>query len=115
VYSVYWLISYLPGESVDWLGRLGHTSGDVGNTEEHHNREEGGEDGNEGILSPTILGNLDHLLDEPTNEVHPRHGGSEGEPGDNRVERLGLKFLRNKVDGLHSFGSEIRHFIIIYI
>jgi hypothetical protein len=97
------------------LGRLGHTGGDVGNTEENNNREEGGEDGNEGILSPTILGNLDNLLDKPTNEVHPRHGGGEGEPSDDSVERLGLKLLRNKVDGLHSFSSEIRHFIIMYI
>jgi len=91
------------------LGRLGDTGGDTGDDHVHRDGEEGGEDSGEGVLGTTVLRHLDHLLDEPTDEVHPRHGGRKGETRNNGVEGLGLEFLRNEVNGLESLGGHVSH------
>jgi hypothetical protein len=83
--------------------------GDLGDDHVNRNGEEGGEDRSEGVLSATVLGHADHLLNEPTNEVHPRHGSREREARDDGVEGLGLELLRDEVDGLKRLGGHISH------
>jgi hypothetical protein len=49
-------------------------------------------------------------MNGPANEIHPRKGGSEREPGNDGVERLGLKLAGNSHEGIGS--SFCRHFIV---
>lgn len=91
------------------MGGLGDTGGDLGDDHVHSDGEEGSENGGKAVLGATVLGDANDLLDEPTDEIHPRHSSREGEPRDDRVERLGLEFLSNKVNSLKSLGGHVRH------
>jgi len=88
---------------------LGHTGGDAGDHHVDHNGQQGGEDRGETVLGTTVLWHLDHLLDDPSDQVHPAHRGSEGEARNNGVEGLGFQFLGNKVNSLESLGGHVSH------
>jgi len=88
---------------------LGDTSGDARDDHVDNDGQEGGEDSGEGVLSTTVLWHLDELLDDPANQVHPAHGGGEGEARNNGVEGLGFQFLGHEVNGLHSAGGHVSH------
>ena len=91
------------------MGGLGDTGGDLGDDHVHRDGEEGSEDGGKAILGTTVLGDADDLLDEPTDEIHPRHSGREGETRDDRIEGLSLELLGDEVNGLESLGGHVRH------
>jgi len=88
---------------------LGDTGGDTRDNHVDHNGQQGGEDRGERVLGTTVLWHLNHLLDDPADQVHPAHRGSEGEARNNRVEGLGFQFLGNKVNSLESLGGHVSH------
>lgn len=96
---------------------LGDTSGDAGDNHVDRNGQQGGEDRGEGVLGTTVLWHLNHLLDHPTDQVHPAHRGRKGEARDDRVEGLGFQFLGNEVNSLESLGGHVSHggVFILYI
>ena len=87
------------------------TSGDSGDREVDDDGQQGGEQRGERVVHATVLVDLDDLVHQPANEVHPREGGREGETGDNRVQRLGFELLGDEGNG---FGGS-RHFYIILL
>jgi len=99
------------------LSRLGHTGGNTRDDHVDRDGEESGEDSGEGVLSTTVLRHLDHLLNEPADEIHPRHGSREGETRNDRVEGLSLELLGHEIDGLKRLGGHVRHceFYNIYV
>jgi len=78
------------------------TSGHARNTEVHEDGEEGGEEGGEGVVHTTVLVNLDDLVNDPSDEVHPGQGRGEREAGDDGVQRLRFELL---ADESNSFGG----------
>jgi len=95
---------------------LRDASGDAGHDHVDRNGQQGGQDRSEGVLSTTILWNLDQLLDNPTDQIHPAHRRREAEARNNGVEGLGFQFLGDKVNSLESLGSHVGHddsFIIL--
>jgi len=66
------------------------------------NRQQSGEQGGERVVHATILVDLDNLVHQPTNEVHPREGGRKGEARNNGVQGLRFKLLANKRDSFRS-------------
>jgi hypothetical protein len=50
---------------------------------------------------PPFLGTFTIWVTSPADEVHPRHGGREGETTNDGVEGLGLEFLGDEVNGFH--------------
>jgi len=99
----------LPGDGKDGLSGLGHASGHARHDHVDRDREEGGEDRGEGVLGTTILRYLDHLADDPADEIHPGHSSGEGETRDDRVERLGLELLGHQVDGFDGLVASSLH------
>jgi len=84
------------------LSGLGDTSRNTGDEHVYHDREESGEDSGKRVLSTTVLGYLDDLADDPADDIHPGHGSGERETRDDRVKRLSLELLGDKIDGLES-------------
>ena len=78
------------------------TSGDSGDREVDDDGQQGGEQRSERVVHTTVLVDLDDLVHQPTDEVHPREGGREGETGDDGVQGLRFKLLADKSN---SFGS----------
>ena len=93
----------------DWLRWLGDAGGDAGDHHVDRDGQEGGEDRSESVLGTTVLWHLDHLLDDPADQVHPAHRGREGEARDDRVKGLGFQFLGNKVDSLEGLSGHFSH------
>jgi len=87
------------------LSGLLHTAVDAGDHHEDDDGEEGGEDRGESVLGATILGDTHDLGNGPADEVHPGHGGGEGEATDDGVEGLGLELLGDDIDGLKGGGN----------
>jgi len=88
---------------------LGDASGDAGHDHVDHNGQQGGENRGKRVLGTTVLWHLDHLLDHPSDQVHPAHRRREAEARDDSVEGLGFQFLGNKVNSLESLGSHVSH------
>lgn len=82
------------------MSRLLNGTVDLGDHQEDNHGQKGCEKRGERILETTVLGDLDNLGDDPTDEIHPRHGGREGETTDDGVEGLGLEFLGDEIDSL---------------
>lgn len=81
---------------------LSDTGGDSGDREVDDNGQQGGEQRGERVVHATVLVNLDDLVHQPADEVHPREGGREGETGDDGVQGLRFELLADKSN---SFGS----------
>ena len=86
-----------------------HTSGNTRDTDVNQDGQECCEQGRERVVHTTVLVDLNNLVDSPSNQVHPREGGGEGESSNDGVEGLGLEFTS---DERNSFSSS-RHFIYI--
>lgn len=92
----------LARNSVHGLRRLGDASRHGGDHHVDRDGEESGEHGSERVLGTTVLGHLNDLVDDETNNIHPGHRRSEREASNDSVEGLGLELLGNKGDSLHS-------------
>jgi hypothetical protein len=68
---------------------------------EHHDGQEGGEQSGQDVILATVLAHLNHLGDDPANNVHPGDGAGEGEARNNGVQGLGLEL---KSDGRNHVG-----------
>lgn len=84
---------------------LSHAAIDAGDHHVNDHGDKGGEDRSESVLSTTILGDTHDLSDGPADEIHPGHGGGEGEATNDGVESLGLKLLADDIDGLEGSGN----------
>ena len=94
----------LAGNRVDWLRWLADTSRHTRDAEVDDDRQQGREQGGEGVVHATVLVNLNDLVNQPADEVHPREGSREGETGDDGVQGLRFEFLadeRNSFSGGH--------------
>jgi len=80
--------------------------GDAADRDVDQYGQQGGEQSGESVVHSPILVNLDDLVNDPSDEVHPREGAREGETSDNRVQRLRFKLLG---DEGNSFGG--RHIL----
>ena len=67
-----------------------------------NNGQQSGEQGGERVVHATVLVNLDDLVDQPADKVHPGESGREGETRDDGVQGLRFELLADKRDG---FGS----------
>lgn len=85
-----------------------HTCRDTRDTDVDQDGQESCEQGRERVVHTTVLVDLNNLVDDPPDQVHPREGGGEGESSNDGVEGLGLEFTS---DERNSFSS-IRHFYI---
>jgi len=94
-------VDRLARNSVHGLRGLGDASRHGGDHHVDRDGQESGEHSGERVLSTTVLGHLNHLVDDEANDIHPRHRRGERETSDDRVERLGLELLSNKGDSLH--------------
>jgi len=90
------------------LGWLRDLRGDTRNTNVDNNRQECCQKGSESVVHTTVLVNFDDLVDNPSNQVHPRKGGGEGKTSNNSVEGLGFEFSSNESD---SFSGDSGHFL----
>ena len=86
-----------------WLVNLGRHSG---SDHKYKDGQESGKQSGKCVVHTTVLVNLDHLVNQPPDQVNPRKGGGEGKPRDDSVERLRLEFRGDERDSF--FGS--RHF-----
>jgi len=109
VYFYYWLCVNrdLTSNREDWLGWLRDLRGDTRDANIDNNRQECCQEGGESVVHTTVLVNLDDLVDNPSNQVHPRKGGGEGKASNNGVEGLGFEFSSNESD---SFSGDSGHF-----
>jgi len=89
------------------LGWLRDLRGDTRDANVDNNRQECCQEGGESVVHTTVLVNLDDLVDNPSNQVHPRKGGGEGKTSNNGVEGLGFEFSSNESD---SFSGDSGHF-----
>ena len=105
----------LPGDGKDGLSGLGHASGHARHDHVDSDREEGGEDRGEGVLGTTVLWHLNHLLNDPADQVHQAHRGRKGEARDDRVEGLCFQFLGNEVNSLESLGGHVSHGVVFIL
>jgi len=78
------------------------TSRHTGDREVDDNRQQSGEQGSERVVHTTVLVDLDDLVHQPADEVHPGKSGREGETRNDGVQGLRFELLANKRDG---FGS----------
>lgn len=101
----------LTSDRVDWLRWLLDTSRHTRDAEVDHDGQQSGEQRREGVVHTTVLVDLDDLVNQPADEVHPREGRGEGKPGDDGIQGLRFKFLTHERDG---FGSG-RHILYITI
>ena len=76
--------------------------------DEDNDGQECCEQGSEGVVYTTVLVDFDELVNQPSHQVHPREGGGEGEPGNNRVEGLSFEFGGDERNGFFSG----RHFLL---
>lgn len=90
------------------MGWLLHTVGNTRHSDVDQDGQESCEQGRERVVHTTVLVDLNNLVDDPSNQVHPREGGGEGESSNDGVEGLGLEFTS---DERNSFSSR-RHFYI---
>jgi len=97
----------LAGDRIEWLRRLLDTSRQTRDTEVHHDGQQSGEKSGERVVHATILVDLDDLVNQPADEVHPRQSRGERETSDDRVQGLRFEFL---ADERNSFSGS-RHFI----
>ena len=95
----------LAGDREDGLSGLLDLAVDTGNDHEDNHGKERSEKGGEGILRATVLGDTHDLGNGPADEIHPGHGGGEGETTNDRVEGLGLELLGDDIDGLEGLGN----------
>jgi len=95
------------------LSRLGNAGGDLGDDHVDRDGEEGSKNSGKAVLDTTVLGDADHLLDEPTNNIHPRHGSRERETCNDGVKGLSLELLGDQIDGLDGLGGHVRHSVYI--
>jgi len=89
-----------------WLVNLG---GHSGSDHKDKDGQESCEQRGKCVVHTTVLVNLDHLVNQPPDQVNPRQGGGEGKPSDDSVERLRLEFRCDECNSF--FGS--RHFYTI--
>tara|TARA_B100001996_G_scaffold85738_1_gene63309 strand:- start:13 stop:276 length:264 start_codon:yes stop_codon:yes gene_type:complete len=75
------------------------TTGDSGDREVDDNGQQGGEQRGERVVHTTVLVDLDDLVHQPADEVHPREGGREGKASDDGVQGLRFEFLADKRNG----------------
>ena len=78
---------------MSWLSDPG---GDSGDREVDDNGQQGGEQRGERVVHTTVLVDLDDLVYQPADEVHPREGSREGETGDDGVQGLRFELLADK-------------------
>jgi len=83
------------------------TRGNTGDTNIDQDRQESRKQGSECVVHATVLVDLNNLVNQPPDQVHPRQSGGKGESRNNGVEGLGFEFAR---DERNSFGSD-RHFL----
>ena len=69
--------------------------------------QQGGEQRSERVVHTTVLVDLDDLVHQPADEVHPREGGREGEARDDGVQGLRFKLLADKRNSFSSGGHGI--------
>ena len=94
--------NHLAGDRVQWLSWLSDPGGDSGDREVDDNGQQSGEQRGERVVHTTVLVDLDDLVHQPADEVHPREGGREGEARNDGVQGLRFKLLADK---RNSFGS----------
>jgi len=97
----------LAGDRVEWLRRLLDASRHTGDTKVHHDGQQRGEKSSERVVHATVLVDLNDLVDQPTDEVHPRQRRGEREASHDGVQGLRFEFL---ADERNSFSGG-RHFI----
>ena len=85
-----------------------HTCRHTRDTDVDQDGQERRKQGRERVVHTTVLVDLNNLVNSPSDQVHPREGGGEGESGNDGVEGLGLEFTS---DERNSFSSS-RHFYI---
>ena len=90
------------------MGWLLDTRRNTRDTDVDQDGQERCEQGRERVVHTTVLVDLNNLVNDPSNQVHPREGGGEGESSNDGVEGLGLEFTS---DERNSFSSR-RHFYI---
>jgi len=62
------------------------------------------------VMHATVALNLDDLVDQKSDQVHPREGGRERESRNDRVEGLRFEFLGDQGDSV----DRLLHYIIVY-
>lgn len=87
------------------MSGLRHAAIDAGDHHVDDHGDKSGKNCGESVLGATVLGDTHDLSDGPADEIHPGHGGSEGEATDDGVEGLGLELLGDDIDGLEGSGN----------
>jgi len=91
----------------DWLTWLLDTRRQSGNDDVYDDGKERREQSGKRVVHTTVLVDLDDLVNQPPDQVHPRQSGGEGKTRDDRVEGLRFEFTSNE---RNSFGCG-RHFL----
>ena len=95
----------LASDRIDGLSGFLDILVNTGDDHEDDNRQQGGEYSGERILGTPVLRDLHNLGDGPTDEIHPRHCGSEGETTNDGVEGLSLELLGDDINGPEGAGN----------
>ena len=98
----------LLSNSEHWLRWLVNLGGHSGSDHKDKDGQESSEQRGKRVVHTTVLVNFDDLVDNPSNQVHPRKGGGEGKTSNNSVEGLGFEFSSNESD---SFSGDSGHFL----
>ena len=99
--------NHLAGDRVQWLRWLLDTSRHARDRKVDDDGQQGGEQRGERVVHTTVLVDLDDLVHQPADEVHPREGGREGEARDDGVQGLRFKLLADKRNSFSGGGHGI--------
>ena len=80
-------------DGVDWVAGIIdlNIEGDHLNNKEHHDCQQGREQGAQDVVLAAVLADLDHLGDNEADNIHPCDCAGEGKTGHDRVQGLCLQ------------------------
>jgi len=73
----------------------------LGHHEVNRDRQERREKSGQCVVHTTVALDLNDLVNQESNKVHPRKSGGEAEARDDRVEGLRFKFLSDQGDSVN--------------
>ena len=92
-----------------------HTCRHTRDTNVDQDGQERRKQGRERVVHTTVLVDLDDLVHQPADEVHPRESGGEGKTRDDGVQALGFQFLGNEVNSIEGLGGHVSHGVVFIL